>query len=257
MDLKCPKDKEVMAPTLHVVIIIQARMGASRLPGKPLKEVLGRPLLFYLIERLKQCKYADAIVVATTKRSQDALIVDCAKKFHTDTVRGEEEDVLSRYALAAKKTKADVIVRITADCPLMDPSLVDQMIEAFLLKGDLDYFSNTLDRTFPRGLDVEIFSRAALEKAYFEAKEAEEREHVTPYFYRHPESFRMENFSFEKNVSSHRWTVDTEEDFELIKRMIEALYPKNPHFGLKEMLALIQENPEWEEINRHVKQKTL
>lgn len=252
------KQDKYLSPHLLVAIIVQARMGASRLPGKPLKEVLGKPLLFYLIDRLKRCRLAHEIVIATTTRLSDKAIVSCAEALDVKAVVGDEENVLSRFGLAAKSVNADVIVRITADCPLMDSSLVDQMIAEFLLKySKLDYLSNTLKRTFPRGLDVEIFSRRALEKAIKEAKTPSELEHVTPYFYQNPDLFRLENFAFERDESAHRWTVDTEEDFELIKRMIEALYPVNIEFNLTDMLDLIKQHPEWEAINYHVKQKQL
>lgn len=243
-----------ISPHLQVAIIIQARMGASRLPGKPLKEVLGKPLLFYLIERLKKC--AMKIVVATTQQVQDESIASYAQSREVDVVLGDEEDVLSRYWLAAEKANCDVIVRITADCPLMDPQLVLQFVREFLSNySSLDYLSNTLVRSYPRGLDIEVFSKKALQRALQEAKAPEEREHVTPYFYRHPESFRLKNVLYHHDESSHRWTVDTLEDFELIRRFIEMLYPKNPFFSFEDMLLVIKKHPEWEEINRHIEQK--
>lgn len=238
---------------LNAAVIVQARMGASRLPGKPLMEVLGKPLLFYLIERLKRCLRVNEIVIATTDKLQDRAIAEYSESLGIKVVRGDEENVLSRYWLAAQSVSSDVIVRVTADCPMTDPAVIDQMVEAF----KPDYFSNTLVRTFPRGLDVEIFTKKALETAFKEAKDPVEKEHVTPYFYRHPEKFRLENFLYERDESRHRWTVDTKEDFELIKRMLEALYPTNPTFTLEDMLDLIKMNPEWEDLNRHVEQKNL
>lgn len=243
-------------PSLQVAIVVQARMGSSRLPGKVLKEVLGKPLLFYLLERLKRCRKADAIVVATTDQPQDEVIDRYARAMDVHAVRGDENNVLSRFGLACNLVNADVVVRITADCPLMDPQVVDQMIEEFL-KADLDYLSNTLQRTYPRGLDIEIFSRKALEKALTEGKTPSEQEHVTPYFYQHPEAFRLKNFSYKRNESKHRWTVDTSEDLQLVTRILEALYPNNKTFSLEDMLKLISEHPDWEEINRDVVQKSL
>ncbi len=237
--------------TLNAAVIVQARMGASRLPGKPLLEVLGKPLLFYLITRLKRCEKVHEIIIATTDKPQDQVIADYAMSLGVKVVRGDEENVLARYGLAA--VNCDLIVRVTADCPLMDPSVIDQMIERFRP----DYFSNTLVRTFPRGLDVEIFTKNALEIAFKEANKPFEKEHVTPYFYQHPEKFHLGNFLYEEDASNHRWTVDTKEDFELIKRMIEALYPIKPDFNLRDMLDLIKKHPEWEDLNRHVEQKSL
>lgn len=237
---------------IDAAIVIQARMGSTRLPGKTLKEVLGKPLLFYLIERLKKSKNASRIILAIPKKDQ--ALMDFAEKHKIIAVAGPEEDVLSRFGKVASEYPSDAIVRITADCPLMDPLIIDAMIAKF---EGLDYLSNTLIRTFPRGLDVEVFSKKALENALKEAEKPEEREHVTPYFYRHPEKFQLENFLYKTDESRYRWTVDTKEDFELVKKIIEALYPKKPHFDLEDMLALSKKHPEWDKINQHVLQKDL
>lgn len=244
-----------LGPHLKVVIVVQARMGATRLPGKPLKEVLGKPLLSYLFDRLKKCQLADEVVLATTDLPKDDCLEALAKKENIVVVRGSEEDVLSRYLLAAEKTEADIIVRITADCPLMDPEIIDQEIAAFKRAHKLDYLSNVIERTYPRGLDIEIFSRAALERAAKNAKSQEEREHVTLYIYRNPALFRLENFSYTRDISAYRWTVDTAEDFELIRHMIEAVYPTHPHFTLDDLVRAYEAHSEWHEINKHIVQK--
>ena len=241
---------------MNVAVIVQARMGASRLPGKPLMQVLGKPLLFYLIERLKHCQRVDEVVIATTENPQDKAIAEYAISLGAKVVLGDEENVLARYGVAANLVNCDLIVRVTADCPMMDPAVIDQMIDEFLVSNP-DYLSNTLTRTFPRGLDVEIFTKKALEIALKEAKTPAEKEHVTPYFYQNPKKFHLENFSYPSDESTHRWTVDTEEDFELIRRMLEVLYPANPNFTLEDMLNLIKMNPEWKDLNRHVEQKNL
>lgn len=229
-------------------------MGASRLPGKPLKEVLGRPLLFYLVDRLKQCGVK--IVIATTSQKRDEAIAVYAHSLGVDVIQGDEEDVLSRYWVAAQKVSCDVIVRITADCPLMDPMLVNHFLSEFLSKASsLDYLSNTLVRSYPRGLDIEVFSKKALERAMKEARALEEREHVTLYLYRHPEIFHLKNISHSSDESSHRWTVDTIEDFELVSRILESLYPKNPLFSFQDVLHLVKKYPEWKKINEHIQQK--
>lgn len=239
-----------------VVIIVQARMGATRLPGKPLKAVLGKPLLAYLLDRLKRVKKADEIIVATTDKPQDYKIVEVCQEEKIPFFCGSEEDVLDRYYQTAKKSAADVVVRVTGDCPLIDPEIIDQVIH-FFLKGGFDYACNTLERTFPRGMDVEVFSFAALEKAEKEAKAPEEREHVTPFFYRQPEVFKLGGFTRQDNQARHRLTVDTQEDLILITLLLERLIPEKKDFSLEDILRVLQENPEWERINANVPQKPL
>lgn len=242
--------------TPRIIIIVQARMGSTRLPGKILKEVLQKPLLSYEIERLKQVKNAQEVIIATTTNQLDQAVIDLCQKEGMGVFRGSEEDVLGRYYEAAVLTKADVIVRITADCPLIDPRIIDKAIALFLdTKSDYDYLSNAQERTYPRGMDVEVFSRKALEKAYDEAHLPEEREHVTLYLYRHPEKFHIGSFKRNLDASSYRLTVDTAEDFALIKIVLEQLYPQNPHFSLEEILKLLENHPEWYALNRHVQQK--
>lgn len=244
------------SPHQRIAIIVQARMGATRLPGKPLIQVLSKPLLSYLLERLKRVKLAHTIVVATTELEQDQPIVDLAHKENVHVVRGSVEDVLSRYMSSAKAVSATIIVRITGDCPLVDPQLIDRSIEAFI-QGKVDYLSNTLKRTFPRGMDVEVFSRAALEKAYKMAKSAAQKEHVTPFIYQNPDLFTINQIYFTKDLSKYRWTVDTPEDLELIRLIIENLYPNHPRFGLEDIVSLVEEHPEWTLINQHIKQKEI
>ena len=240
------------------VIILQARMGATRLPGKPLKNVLGRPLLSYQLERLRRVKFADAIVVATTTKLQDEKIVDFCRKENISVFRGSEEDVLERYYQTAKKFQADVIVRITGDCPLIDPSLVDQVIRYYFdHQPDCDYVSNSLNRSYPRGLDVEVFSFSALERAEREAKDVQEHEHVTPYLYWHPEIFALGSVVQQEDQSHHRWTVDTPEDLMLITKIIETLYPINPAFTTQDILSLLKAHPDWVALNAHIQQKKL
>lgn len=229
-------------------------MGASRLPGKPLKISMGKTLLAHLLARLKRCKEASSLIVATTLAHKDTMIVREAEKLSVAVYRGSEEDVLSRYLEAAYLTKADAVCRITADCPLIDPRLIDQMIRKFKETPGIDYLSNTLDRTFPRGMDVEIFKTSALEKAARYAK-GNEREHVTLYMYRHPESFHLMNFCYSEDNSQLRWTVDTEDDLKAIRKILRLLYKKNPNFTLQDLLKLTDEHPEITELNAHVEQK--
>lgn len=242
----------------RIVIILQARMGSTRLPGKILKQVLNRPLLSYQLERLRRATKADAVLTATTTARQDDQVVRLCEQENTPVYRGSEEDVLGRYYQAAKSSHADIIVRVTGDCPLIDSTVVDQVIQYFLDRWpDCDYASNSLERTFPRGLDVEVFSFRALERAAKEAKLPEEREHVTPYFYGHPGLFKVGSVVQSSDLSHHRWTVDTPEDLDLITRVITALYPKKPAFSTEDVLELFKEHPDWLAINAHIKQKTL
>lgn len=236
------------------VVIIQARLGATRFYGKPLKEVLEKPLLFYVVDRCRHASLVNEVVVATTTHSRDDQIVSFCQNTKIPCVRGSEEDVLSRYVLAAKKTDAEVIVRITADCPLVDPEVIDKVLSQYE-KESCDYISNTLDRTFPRGLDVEVFSRNALEQADQESSSLHEREHVTLYLYSHPEKFRLKNVIHSPDLSNYRLTVDTPQDFELIKLMLETLYPQNPYFNLNDMIKQLKLHPEWKNINSFIQQK--
>jgi spore coat polysaccharide biosynthesis protein SpsF len=243
---------------VSTIIIVQARMTSTRLPGKVLKEVLGKSLLEYQIERLRQSRRADNIVIATTTNSTDEPIVQFCRRADVDLFRGSEEDVLARYRGAAAVYNASVIVRVTSDCPLIDPEIIDRAINRFTsLYNNVDYVSNTLLRTYPRGLDVEVFSRDILEEAFTKAADRAEREHVTPYIYYRPEKFRLANLAQDTDMSWHRWTVDTQEDFELIRMMLESLYPVNPRFRLADCMALIDRHPEWSEINRNIRQKAL
>lgn len=240
----------------RTIIIVQARMMSTRLPGKALKIVLDKTLLGYELESLQKVKRASGLVVATSLNPADQQIIDFCKTLHISTFRGSEENVLERYYLAAKFFHADIVVRVSGDCPLIDSSIVDQAIE-FFSKEPSDYVSNTLKRTFPRGMDVEVFSFASLEKAYQEASLEPEKEHVTPYIYHHPKIFRLRQFFADSDESNYRLTVDTQEDFVLVKRIIEHLYPQKQSFNLKDIVNLLKAHPDWALINAHVKQKPL
>jgi spore coat polysaccharide biosynthesis protein SpsF len=241
----------------RIVIILQVRMGATRLPGKLLKKVLGRPLLSYQLERLRRVQLADDIVIATTTEQQDDQIEAFCMENHVSCFRGSELDVLDRYYQAAKLYHADEVVRVTGDCPLIDPEIVDEVIRKHLDHvPPRDYTSNSFDiRTYPRGLDTEICSFAALEKAVQGAKLPAEREHVTLYFYTHPELFSLGSVKQAVDQSYHRWTVDTAEDLELVTKILTELYPENPHFKTKDILKVFEKHPDWVNINAHIKQK--
>lgn len=241
---------------MTIAIIVQARMTSTRLPGKVLKPVLGKPLLAYQIERLKRVEAADRIVIATTKNDADDPIVELCQALAVDYFRGSEQDVLSRYYGAAQAAQADVVVRVTSDCPLIDPAIIDEVVQVYVAQCDrYDYVSNALKRTYPRGMDTEVLPTWALEQAYQEATEPPEREHVTPFIYNRPERYALGHVIYPQDLSHHRWTVDTPEDFELIRRMLEALYPLSPNFNLQDCLRLIERHPDWSAINSHVEQK--
>lgn len=243
---------------MNVAIIVQARMGSTRLPGKVMKKVIGKTLLEYLLERLRRVTKADEICVATTTKPQEQFILDICAKMSVKTFRGSEEDVLDRYFGAAQQLKADAIVRVTSDCPLTDPLEIDKLIGYYLEHlGQYDYLSNCLKRSYPRGMDAEIFSMEALINAHKNAKTGPEREHVTPYFYLNPQWFRLGNVAYEDDQKNHRWTVDTPKDFQLVSRIIETLYPVKPDFSIKDILDLFEKNPEWQKINSHVVPKAI
>lgn len=239
-----------------VIAIIQARMGSTRLPGKILKEVLGRPLLQYQIERIKKVKSIDQIIVATTMKEEDNQIVDFCKEQPILYYRGSEEDVLERYYQTALQFNGDIIVRLTSDCPIIDPNIIENVIN-YYKQQDFDYVSNTLERTFPRGMDTEVFSFEVLKKAFIEADGLHFREHVTPYLYLNPNIFKLGSIESDINNSRYRLTVDTTEDFTLIQKIINDLYPINRQFSLEEVIKWLLINPEWAEINRHIEQKKL
>jgi len=241
----------------RVEIFIQARTGSTRLPGKVLKEVCGMSLLEHLIRRMKRIKDANAICILTTTNLQDDAIVRIADKCQVASFRGPEEDVLTRYFQAALRRGAEGIVRLTSDCPLLDPTVVDDVIRAYRAEYyDFDYFSNTLERTYPRGMDVELFTMQALENAHVLGSSDAEREHVTLAMYKNPDLFRLKNIVSPKSYPTDlRLTVDTEEDFQLISRIFEMLYPMKPDFTLDDVVDLMEHHPELAKLNAHVKQK--
>ncbi|MCI0582965.1 MAG: glycosyltransferase family protein [Chloroflexi bacterium] len=229
-------------------------MGSTRLPGKVLAPIVGRPMLDLQLERLERVQTPAIIVVATSTLPADDVVVEVARARGTATHRGSEDDVLARFAGAAAAVDAAVIARTTADCPLIDPGVVDRALEA-VVAGTCAYASNTVDRTYPRGLDIEAFTRAALEVADREATDPAEREHVTPFILRRPELFRPCSVKADADRSAERWTVDTAEDLELVRRIYEALYPANPAFSTADVIALLNDHPEWRAINAGVPQK--
>jgi len=227
-----------------ITVIIQARTGSTRLPGKVLKEIGGRTLLEILVERVKHATLVDKIIVATTDKTEDDKIVGLVEKLGLDCFRGSENDVLDRYYQAARKFKADTVIRITGDCPLMDPKVIDQVVGFYKENSDkFDYVSNIRPPTFPDGMDVEVFPFTVLEKAWKNAELPSEREHVTAYIANHPEIFRIGNVVYKYNASSVRLTVDSEEDFKLIERILKGFDYEN-NFSLEDILDFRKKYPD-------------
>lgn len=240
---------------MKVVAIIQARMGSTRLPGKVLKDLEGETVLVRVVNRLRRARLINEVLVATTDRPADDAIVKECRGLSVLVSRGDQDDVLDRYFRAAQLAKAEVVVRITSDCPLIDPEITDKTIAAFLEAGP-DYASNALVRTYPRGLDTEVMSVAALGRAWQGARKGYEREHVTPYIYEHPAEFRLLSVTGDADYSRHRWTVDTPEDLEFV-RAIYVRLTNNPTFLWQDVLDLLDREPQLMELNRSVMQKAL
>ena len=241
---------------MTAMAIVQARMTSTRLPGKVLLPLGGETMLSRLIYRLRRAEACDAIVVATTDNSTDDPVAELCARLDVPCTRGSEHDVLGRYVAAAAQHDAERLVRVTADCPLLDPAIVDQLVEEHASSG-CDYVSNMLPPTWPYGMAVEVFSHAALISAHECATKASDREHVTPYIYGHPERFELRNVRNPTDLSGHRWTVDTPADYELVSRLFDAVYPGNPNFTLADLLATIAQHPEWTQINQHIEQKSV
>lgn len=241
---------------MKITAIIQARTGSTRLPNKVLEDLAGQPLLARVMERARRAKTLDNVVVATTEQPADDIIVRLCEERGWPHFRGSEEDVLDRYYRAALAFKTDVIVRITSDCPLIEPEIIDKTVGELLSgRPRLQYVSNCLTRTFPRGLDVEAISFHALEKAWREDHNPAWREHVTMYILRHPEKFKIQNITNDKDYSYMRWTVDTIEDLTFVRKIYHHF--QNDNFNWREVLNLLEMHPDWLEINRQVQQKVI
>ena len=234
---------------MSVVAIIQARMGATRLPNKVLADICGKTLIERVIERSRAAQSIDDLVVATTQESaDDALVEFLESKRLCKTYRGSTHDVLDRYYQCARAVGAGTIVRVTADDPLKDPQLIDFAVRQLAEDPALDYCSNTLEPTYPEGLDIEVFRFTALERAWREARQSSEREHVTPFIWKQGDIFRLRNFRFERDLSKWRWTVDKPADLEFM-RAVFGHFPGQPLVRYQDVIRLIEQNPQLPEIN--------
>jgi spore coat polysaccharide biosynthesis protein SpsF len=238
---------------VKILTVIQARAGSSRLPGKILLPLASKALLLRMVERVAASKLCGTIVVATTTELVDDKVEDLCRSANIPCFRGHPTDLLDRHYQAACYYKADLVLKIPSDCPLIDAAIIDKGIQFYFdHPGEFDYVSNLHPATYPDGNDVEIMTFQALEKAWKEADRDLEREHTTPYIWENPNTFRIGNFSWESGDDfsmSHRWTIDYPEDYHFIERVYDELYPGNPHFGITDILTLLRHNPDIFQLN--------
>lgn len=240
---------------MKTVAIIQAHMGSTRLPGKVLMDICGRSMLEWVVHRTKRCSALDEIVVATSILPTDDVIVAACRDMHVAVFRGSDLDVLDRFMQAARTHSADVCVRITSDCPLIDPDVSEHVIDCFRnAQPAVDYASNKIPQSYPRGLDTEVFTLGALERAWRQATKSYQRTHVTTYIYEHPQHFRLLSVTSTSDRSNWRWTVDTAEDLEFV-RQIYSRVGANKAFTWLDVVSLLDGMPELLSINRAIVQK--
>lgn len=236
-----------------ILLVIQARMGSTRLPGKVMQPIGGRSMLARVCRRASRASLVHKTIVATSTNGQDEPVVKECRRLGVECFRGNEEDVLDRFYQAARQHAADMVVRVTADCPLIDPELIDDVITAACFH-EPDYASNIIERTYPRGLDTEVATAAALERAWREAPEPYHRVHVMPYFYQNPERFRLVSVTGQADFSRYRWTVDSPDDLALARAIYRRMACDDA-FSWRDVIGLFEREPELAEMNRHVRQK--
>jgi spore coat polysaccharide biosynthesis protein SpsF len=235
---------------VRVVAIVQARCGSSRLPEKVLADVAGQPMFARVIQRVRQARTLTEIVLATTTGPRDDALVDLATRLNIRSFRGSEYDVLSRYAGAITALSPDVVLRLTADCPLLDAGVIDKVVSQFLRSDGVDYASNTLERTYPDGLDTEVISPHALIRAHLEAGLPDEREHVTSYIYRHPELFSLCSVTNNVDLSNYRFTVDEAADLAMVQHVYEHF--QEADFTFLDVINFLTRHPHVRQINAHL-----
>ncbi len=230
-----------------ITVIIEARTGSSRLPNKVVAEIEGKPMIFYVIDRIKQIKSVEQIILATTQEENDKILTEIAKQNSIGSFVGDSIDVLDRDYQCALQNNADPIIRITGDCPLIDPDIVEEMLE-FYLKNNYDYVSNRINPKYPDGLDVEIYSFNTLQMAAQNAKWSSERELVTTYITKNPKNFKIFSYENQEDLSEYRWTVDEQKDLEFIRKIYSIMKPKT-NFSMKEIIEILSKNSELLKIN--------
>jgi spore coat polysaccharide biosynthesis protein SpsF len=238
---------------MKIVAIVQARVGSSRLPGKVLADIAGQSMLGRVIERVRRIPGLSEVVVATTLAPEDEAIVEECGRIGAPFFRGSENDVLDRYYCACKEHEADAVVRITSDCPLIDPVESAKVVDAFLAQA-ADLAANDIKNTYPIGLGTEVIARKALLQAWSHATKPYERQHVTPYIYQHPEQFHLVSVEALSDHGNLRWTVDTPPDLEFVRAVYARL---GGSFGWHDVLSLLEREPDLIEINRHIRQKAI
>lgn len=243
---------------MRIVCIIQARTGSTRLPGKVLKPLADKPILWHDLVRLKAARRLDEVVVATTYKEQDDPVAELAAQCGVRVLRGDEDNVLSRYFYAAQMAAADVVVRVTSDCPLIDPVTLDEVVDGFC-QGNYDYFATPVPSKYPRGLDVEVFSYATLLETMRRAVPGPETEHVTWYIYNHQNVFRCGWLTGREPLirPQYRLCVDTEEDYNLLQQIYTHLYQPGQIIPIDAVMALLDARPDLARLNAHVRQKTV
>lgn len=238
---------------MKVVTLIQARMSSSRLPQKVMLSLCGKPLLYRIYERVKRATNSGEVIIITSRSRTDDRIASMCAKFDIPFYRGHLNDLLDRHYKAAKKYKADAVVKIPSDCPLIDTHVIDKVIGYYLENSNkYDYVSNLHPASYPDGNDVEIMGFNTIETAWKEADRDFEREHTTPFIWENPHRFRIGNVEWENGAdysSTHRWTIDYEEDYVFIRSVFEELYDKKPWFGIHDILDLLRDKPYLKDIN--------
>ncbi|NHA07210.1 acylneuraminate cytidylyltransferase [Mucilaginibacter sp. HC2] len=236
-----------------VVIIVQARMASTRLPGKVLLPVLGKSILAMMVERLQMIQHKAVFVIATSVNSEDDIIEQEARLLNIPCYRGDQNNLLDRHYQAALLHHADVVLKIPSDCPLIDPQAIDRVLTYFFEQANIpDYVSNLHPATWPDGNDVEIMTMSCLKQAWENAEKQLELEHTTPYIWENPQLFNIDNVTWETGLDysmSHRFTIDYQEDYLFIKRVFEELYPANKNFSCADILDLLDRKPEIYQIN--------
>lgn len=237
---------------MNFLAIIQARIDSSRLPGKVLLPLGENTVLEHVISRVRKSAFLNENTVVATSISKSNLpIVKLCAEIGVQVFCGSEDNVLDRFYQLSKLLNPENIVRITADCPLIDPSVIDEVI-GLHLSSNSDYTTNTIEHTYPDGEDVEVFKFSALKKAWEDAALPSEHEHVTPYIWKRPEIFKLCNLKSDKNLGNMRWTIDNIEDYDFIKNVYKHLFNKNEYFGMFEIIEFLKNNPEIEKINSHI-----
>ena len=237
-----------------IVAIIQARMSSSRLSGKIMLQACKKPLLQHMIERIQFTETVDKIVIATSTNKNDDVIEDFCKENKILCFRGSENDVLSRYKMVADMVHADIIVRLTSDTPLLNHIILDKVVKVYT-KNKYDYVSNCfpLPRTYPDGMNVEVFSKKILDEMYYNAKKPSEREHVSLYVVTQPEKYKIYRVGYLKDISHYRFNLDYELDYKLIKEIFENLYYENQYFSMEDVIKFLEANPSIFNINLKIK----